>query len=235
MSLLKVENLSASYGSIKALKGINFEVNEGEIVAVIGANGAGKTTLLACISGILPYEGSIVCAGVDLRSAGTDRIVELGIMQVPEGRQIFPELSVMENLKMGAYSRKRKDNIQPELDRAFALFPRLKERMYQKGGNLSGGEQQMLAVARALMAKPKLLLMDEPSMGLAPVVVADIFKTIRQLNAEGITIVLIEQNAKLALKYANRAYVLETGEIMLTGTGKALAENERIKALYLGG
>ncbi|MGI6004327.1 MAG: ABC transporter ATP-binding protein [Christensenellales bacterium] len=233
--MLKVENLSASYGNIQALKGIDFEVNEGEIVAVIGANGAGKTTLLACISGILPYQGTITYQDVDLRTVGTDKIVQMGIVQVPEGRQVFPELSVMENLKMGAYSRKRRDSLQSDLDRGFELFPRLKERVHQKGGSLSGGEQQMLAVARALMSKPKLLLMDEPSMGLAPVIVADIFKTIRQLNEEGITIVLIEQNAKLALKYANRAYVLETGEVMLSGTGAELAENKRIKELYLGG
>jgi branched-chain amino acid transport system ATP-binding protein len=235
MNILQVENLSASYGNIVALKGVDFEVNKGEIVAIIGANGAGKTTLLSCISGIMPYQGNIIYNGFNLSRAGTDKIVEMGIVQVPEGRQIFPELSVLENLKMGAYSRKKNENIQTDLDRGFELFPRLKERVNQKGGSLSGGEQQMLAVARALMAKPRLLLMDEPSMGLAPVIVADIFKTIRQLNDEGITIVLIEQNAKLALKYANRAYVLETGEVMLSGKGSELAENKRIRELYLGG
>lgn len=233
--LLKVSNVSASYGSIQALFEVNFEVNEGEIVAIIGSNGAGKTTLLSCISGILPYSGSITYAGSEISSLGTDKIVQGGIVQVPEGRQIFPELSVYENLKMGAYSRKRKDNIQPEIDAVFDLFPRLKERTHQKGGSLSGGEQQMLAVGRAMMAKPKLLLMDEPSMGLAPVIVADIFKTIQRLHEEGITIVLIEQNAKLALRYADRAYVLETGEIMLSGTGKELSEDPRVIELYLGG
>ncbi len=235
MAILKVSNVSASYGSIQALKGINFEVNEGEIVAVIGGNGAGKTTLLSCISGIMPYEGTITFKDVEIGKIGTNKIVEMGIVQVPEGRQIFPELSVMENLKMGAYSRKRSENIQADIERGFTLFPRLKERINQKGGSLSGGEQQMLAVARALMAKPKLLLMDEPSMGLAPVIVADIFKTIRELHDEGITIVLIEQNAKLALKHADRAYVIETGEIMLSGTGAELAEDDRVKELYLGG
>ena len=235
MSLLKIDNLSASYGSIQALKGVTIEVNEGEIVAIIGANGAGKTTLLSCISGLMPYQGTVTYAGRELSKLGTDKIVEAGIVQVPEGRQIFPELSVLENLKMGAYSRKRRDSYEPELEYGFKLFPRLKERIHQKGGSLSGGEQQMLAVARALMAKPKLLMMDEPSMGLAPVIVADIFSIIRQLNSEGITIVLIEQNAKLALKYANRAYVMETGEIMLSGTGKELSENEKIRELYLGG
>lgn len=235
MALLNVTDVVASYGSIQALKGVNFEVNEGEIVAIIGGNGAGKTTLLSCISGIMPYSGSITYNDVEISKVGTDKIVEMGIVQVPEGRQIFPELSVLENLKMGAYSRKRGDNIQKEIDEGFELFPRLKERMHQKGGSLSGGEQQMLAVARALMAKPKLLLMDEPSMGLAPVIVNDIFRTIRKLHEEGITIVLIEQNAKLALKYADRAYVLETGEIMLSGTGAELAEDDRVKELYLGG
>jgi branched-chain amino acid transport system ATP-binding protein len=235
MALLNVKDVTASYGSIQALKGVDFEVNEGEIIAIIGGNGAGKTTLLSCISGIVPYSGSITYQDAEISKLGTDKIVKEGIVQVPEGRQIFPELSVLENLKMGAYSRKRGDNIQKEIDEGFELFPRLKERMHQKGGSLSGGEQQMLAVARALMAKPKLLLMDEPSMGLAPVIVADIFKTIRKLHEEGITIVLVEQNAKLALKYADRAYVLETGEIMLSGTGVELAEDERVRELYLGG
>jgi len=233
--VLKIEDLFASYGSIQALKGINLEVGEGEIVAIIGGNGAGKSTLLSCISGLMPYTGSITYKGVELGKAGTDKIVEMGVVQVPEGRQVFAELTVFENLKMGAYSRKRKDSYEPELQHAYTLFPRLKERLTQKGGSLSGGEQQMVAVARALMSKPKILLMDEPSMGLAPIIVADIFRTILQLNKEGITIVLIEQNAKLALKYANRAYVLETGEIMLTGTGEELANDDKIRELYLGG
>ncbi len=233
--VLKIQNLTASYGNIQAIKGISFEVAEGEIVAIIGGNGAGKTTLLSCISGLMPYTGSITYKGVELGKAGTNRIVEMGVVQVPEGRQIFAELSVLENLKMGAYIRKRNDSYEPELQHAYTLFPRLEERLHQKGGSLSGGEQQMLAVARALMSKPTLLLLDEPSMGLAPVIVADIFKTIQKLHADGITIVLIEQNAKLALKYADRAYVMETGEIMLTGTGEELANNPMIRELYLGG
>ena len=235
MALLEVSNVSASYGSIQALKEIQIEVNEGEIVAVIGSNGAGKSTLLSCISGVMPYNGNITYQGEEISKLGTDKIVQRGIVQVPEGRLVFPELSVMENLKMGAYSRHRRDNIQPQIDEVFDLFPRLKERTHQKGGSLSGGEQQMLAVGRAMMAKPKLLLMDEPSLGLAPVVVAGIFKTIQKLHEEGITIVLIEQNARLALRHSDRAYVLETGEIMLSGTGAELAENEEVKALYLGG
>ena len=199
--LLKVENVAASYGSIVALKSVSLEVYEGEIVTIVGANGAGKTTLLSCISGLMPYKGSIAFKGEKLGgkidSAG---IVERGVIQVPEGRQIFSDMTVHENLLMGAYSRKKGDNIQPELDEVYELFPRLAERRDQKGGSLSGGEQQMLAMGRAIMAKPKLLLLDEPSMGLAPIVVNDIFATIRKLNHEkGVTIVLIEQNARLAL------------------------------------
>mgnify|MGYP003264406022 FL=1 len=208
--LLKVENVAASYGSIVALKSVSLEVYEGEIVTIVGANGAGKTTLLSCISGLMPYKGSIAFKGEKLGgkidSAG---IVERGVIQVPEGRQIFSDMTVHENLLMGAYSRKKGDNIQPELDEVYELFPRLAERRDQKGGSLSGGEQQMLAMGRAIMAKPKLLLLDEPSMGLAPIVVNDIFATIRKLNHEkGVTIVLIEQNARLALKTADRALSL---------------------------
>jgi len=235
MAVLEVNGVSASYGSVLALQDVSFEVEEGELVAIIGSNGAGKSTLLSCISGVMPYSGSIKYNGEEIGKLGTDRIVQQGIVQVPEGRLIFPELSVMENLKMGAYSRKRRDNIQPEIDTVFDLFPRLKERISQKGGSLSGGEQQMLAVGRALMAKPKLLLMDEPSMGLAPVIVADIFRTIERLHQEKITIVLVEQNARLALRHADRAYVLETGEILLTGTGEELSNNPRVQELYLGG
>jgi branched-chain amino acid transport system ATP-binding protein len=235
MAVLEVTNLSASYGSVIALEDVSFNVEEGELVAIIGSNGAGKSTLLSCISGVMSYTGSITYNGEEISKLGTDKIVQEGIVQVPEGRLIFPELSVMENLKMGAYSRKRRDNIQPEVDVVFDLFPRLKERVAQKGGSLSGGEQQMLAVGRALMAKPKLLLMDEPSMGLAPVIVADIFRTIERLHEEKITIVLVEQNARLALRHADRAYVLETGEILLTGTGEELANNPRVQELYLGG
>lgn len=235
--LLKVENVAASYGSIVALKSVSLEVYEGEIVTIVGANGAGKTTLLSCISGLMPYKGSIAFKGEKLGgkidSAG---IVERGVIQVPEGRQIFSDMTVHENLLMGAYSRKKGDNIQPELDEVYELFPRLAERRDQKGGSLSGGEQQMLAMGRAIMAKPKLLLLDEPSMGLAPIVVNDIFATIRKLNHEkGVTIVLIEQNARLALKAADRAYVIETGAVQLSGDAKQLASNPRVRDLYLGG
>lgn len=236
MSYLKIEGLHASYGNIQALKGIDLEVNKGEIVSIVGANGAGKTTLLTCISGLMPYRGTITYDGQQLGGkVSADRIVKLGIVQVPEGRQIFSELSVTENLKMGAYSRPRGENPQPDIDRIFGLFPRLGERKDQKGGSLSGGEQQMLAMGRAMMAHPKLLLLDEPSMGLAPVVVADIFKNIRQLHDQGITIVLIEQNAKMALKNSDRAYVIENGEITLSGPAQELAENEEIRKAYLGG
>ena len=235
MSFLKVENLRASYGNIQALKGIDLEVEKGEIVAIVGANGAGKTTLLTCISGLMGYTGTITYDGQVLGGKITaDKIVKMGVVQVPEGRQIFSELSVLENLKMGAYSRPKGEDPRPDIERVFKLFPRLEERMHQKGGSLSGGEQQMLAMGRAMMARPRLLLLDEPSMGLAPVVVADIFRNIRELNEEGITIVLIEQNAKLALKTANRAYVIENGEITLSGPADELARNEQIRKAYLG-
>ena len=235
--ILKVENVQASYGSIVALKSISMEVYEGEIVAIVGANGAGKTTLLSCISGLMPYKGSISFRGEKLGGKiDSAAIVERGVIQVPEGRQIFSELSVHENLLMGAYSRKKGDSIQPELDEVYSLFPRLAERRDQKGGSLSGGEQQMLAMGRAMMAKPRLLLLDEPSMGLAPIVVQDIFSTIRKLNREmGVTIVLIEQNARLALKTADRAYVVETGLVQLSGQAKQLASDPKIRDLYLGG
>ena len=235
--ILKVENLSASYGSIVALKSISMEVYEGEIVAIIGANGAGKTTLLSCISGLMPYKGEIDFKGEKLGSKiDSAAIVERGVIQVPEGRQIFSELSVEENLKMGAYSRKKGEDIQKDMDEVYTLFPRLAERRDQKGGSLSGGEQQMLAMGRAMMANPKLLLLDEPSMGLAPIVVADIFQTIRRLNREKkVTIVLIEQNARLALKTANRAYVVETGLVKLSGDAKELARDPKVRDLYLGG
>ena len=236
MSFLKVENLRASYGNIQALKGIDLEVEKGEIVAIVGANGAGKTTLLTCISGLMRYTVTITYDGQVLGGKITaDKIVKMGVVQVPEGRQIFSELSVLENLKMGAYSRPKGEDPRPDIERVFKLFPRLEERMHQKGGSLSGGEQQMLAMGRAMMARPRLLLLDEPSMGLAPVVVADIFRNIRELNEEGITIVLIEQNAKLALKTANRAYVIENGEITLSGPADELARNEQIRKAYLGG
>ncbi|MDR2631084.1 MAG: ABC transporter ATP-binding protein [Spirochaetaceae bacterium] len=234
--MLDINDLSASYGNISALRGVNLTVEEGEIVAIIGANGAGKTTLLNCISGLMRFTGTIKYQGeLFTGKIRSDQIVRKGIVQIPEGRQIFSELSVLNNLKMGCYSRPSREQAQKEIAGIFRLFPRLGERKYQKGGSLSGGEQQMLAVGRALLSKPKLLLMDEPSMGLAPVVVEDIFKIIRRLNQEGITIMLIEQNAKLALKNANRAYVIETGEIQFSGSAQELAADEKIKAVYLGG
>jgi branched-chain amino acid transport system ATP-binding protein len=236
MSMLKTENLSAAYGSINALRNINFEVNEGEIVAIIGANGAGKTTLLSCLSGLLAFSGRIIYNGETYTGRiNSGLIVTKGVVQVPEGRQIFPELSVWDNMKMGAYTRSSRDKINEEIENLFSYFPVLKERRHQKGGSLSGGEQQMLAIARALISKPKLLLLDEPSMGLAPVIVANVFKIISRLHEEKMTIILIEQNAKLALKIADRAYVIESGEIHMSGPAQELANDDRIKALYLGG
>ena len=233
---LRVEDLKAAYGSVQALNGISFQVRRGEMVTVIGSNGAGKTTLLRCISGLMTYDGAVVYDGNELNKWGPDQIVKGGVVQVPEGRQIFPEMSVMENLKMGAFTRKRSDSIQPELDFVFNLFPRIKERLSQKGGSLSGGEQQMLAISRALMAKPRLLLLDEPSMGIAPVLVDEIFDTIQQLNQkDGITILLIEQNAKLALEFSHYAFVIEAGNMMLSGVSKEVADNEEVRSLYLGG
>ena len=233
--LLKVENVAASYGSIVALKSVSLEVYEGEIVTIVGANGAGKTTLLSCISGLMPYKGSIAFKGEKLGgkidSAG---IVERGVIQVPEGRQIFSDMTVHENLLMGAYSRKKGDNIQPELDEVYELFPRLEERNWQSAGTLSGGEQQMLAVGRALMSRPKLMMLDEPSLGLAPLVVQDIFSIIREINRQGVTVLLVEQNANMALKIADLAYVLETGTITMSGTGSELLADSRVKEAYLG-
>ena len=237
MSYLSIQTLSASYGNIQALRDVSLEIEKGEIVSIIGANGAGKTTLLTCISGLMPHKGTIIFDGEEIanKKVTSDMIVQRGIVQVPEGRQIFPELSVMENLRMGAYCRPRKEKFTSELEDIFKLFPRLGERKNQKGASLSGGEQQMLALGRAMMARPKLLLLDEPSMGLAPIVVSDIFKTIHRLNESGVTIVLIEQNAKLALKTSKHAYVLQNGRIMLSGNAKDLAQNPQVKALYLGG
>jgi branched-chain amino acid transport system ATP-binding protein len=236
VSILDIKDLYASYGNISALRGVNLTVEEGEIAAIIGANGAGKTTLLNCISGLMRFTGTITYQGESFTGKiQSDQIVRKGIVQIPEGRQIFSELSVLNNLRMGCYSRPAGEQVQKEIAGIFRLFPRLEERKHQKGGSLSGGEQQMLAVGRALLSKPKLLLMDEPSMGLAPVVVEDIFKIIRRLNQEGITIMLIEQNAKLALKNASRAYVIETGEIQFSGPAGELAADEKIKAVYLGG
>ena len=233
--LLKVENVAASYGSIVALKSVSLEVYEGEIVTIVGANGAGKTTLLSCISGLMPYKGSIAFKGEKLGgkidSAG---IVERGVIQVPEGRQIFSDMTVHENLLMGAYSRKKGDNIQPELDEVYELFPRLAERRDQKGGSLSGGEQQMLAVGRAIMSDPEFLMLDEPSMGLAPLVVAEIFNVIKKVHEMGITVLLVEQNAKMALKISDKAYLLNTGSIVASGTGKEFLQSDILTSAYLG-
>jgi len=233
--LLELDNVKTYYGNIRALKGISIEVNEGEIVCLIGGNGAGKSTTLMTISGVLtPEEGDVIYQGRPIVSLRPDNIVQMGICQVPEGRMIFPMLSVMENLDLGAYLRKDKDGIKKDLERVFGLFPILRERIKQAGGTLSGGEQQMLAIGRALMARPKLLLLDEPSLGLAPIVVDSIFDIIRQINEEGTTILLVEQNAQLALQFSHRGYVLETGEITLADTSEALRTNEQVKKAYLG-
>lgn len=233
--LLSVQNLHTFYGQIEALKGIDIEVAEGEIVTLIGANGAGKSTTLKTISGQLaPREGTIVFAGEEIQGLPAHQVAAKGVVQVPEGRRIFPRMTVEENLEMGAYLRNDADGIAADKEMVFELFPRLKERRSQKGGTLSGGEQQMLAMARGLMAKPKLLMLDEPSMGLAPVVVETIFETIERLHQEGITILLVEQNAAMALAVADRGYVLETGRVALTGTGKELLGNEQVRKTYLG-
>jgi branched-chain amino acid transport system ATP-binding protein len=233
--LLELDNVKTYYGNIRALKGISLEVNEGEIVCLIGGNGAGKSTTLMTISGILtPQEGNIIYQGQSIISVRPDNIVQMGICQVPEGRMIFPMLTVMENLDLGAYLRKDKAGIKEDINQVFGLFPVLRERCDQAGGTLSGGEQQMLAIGRALMARPKLLLLDEPSLGLAPILVDVIFKIIRQINNQGTTILLVEQNAQLALQYSHRGYVIETGEIVLTDTSAELLKNEQVKKAYLG-
>ncbi|MCK4741174.1 MAG: ABC transporter ATP-binding protein [Anaerolineales bacterium] len=235
MAMLEVHNLHTYYGNIHALKGLTISVEEGEIVTLIGANGAGKTTTLRTISGLLqPREGSIVYEGDDLLSYSAHEIVYKGIAMVPEGRGIFAKLSVLENLDMGAYSRSDKEGIKQDLKRVFTLFPRLEERRNQVAGTLSGGEQQMLATGRALMAKPRLLLLDEPSMGLAPVLVESVFDTIIEINGEGTTILLVEQNAHMALQIANRGYVLQTGEIVLSDTVEGLRKDPMVQKAYLG-
>jgi len=233
--LLKLDNVKTYYGNIRALKGISLEVNEGEIVCLIGGNGAGKSTTLMTISGVLtPEDGDVLYQGQSIVSVRPDNIVQMGICQVPEGRMIFPLLSVMENLDLGAYLRKDKDGIKQDINRVFELFPVLRERSKQAGGTLSGGEQQMLAIGRALMAQPKLLLLDEPSLGLAPILVDTIFDIIRQINEQGTTILLVEQNAQLALQYSHRGYVIETGEIALADDSAQLLKNEQVKKAYLG-
>lgn len=234
--MLKLENVNAYYGAVHALKDINFYINEGEIVVLIGANGAGKTTTLKTISGILkPKTGKILFEGKDVNSYIAPEIVKLGISHVPEGRRIFPQMTVMENLEMGAYTRNDKAGIKKDYDNIFSRFPILHERKNQLSGTLSGGEQQMLAMGRALMSKPKLLLLDEPSMGLAPLIVKDIFDIIKDINKSGTTILLVEQNANMALKCADRAYVIRTGSIEVEGTAEELLNDERIKKAYLGG
>jgi branched-chain amino acid transport system ATP-binding protein len=236
MSLLKVEDLSVNYGVIQAVKGVNFEVNEGEIVSLIGANGAGKTTILKTISGILkPAGGKIYYEDREIQSKKSEKIVLGGISQVPEGRHIFPGLTVMENLQMGAFLRKDKAALKNDYDAVFSRFPVLSERKNQDAATLSGGEQQMLAMGRALMAKPKLILLDEPSMGLAPIFINEIFDIIKEIKKQGTTVLLIEQNASKALSIADRGYVLATGNILMTGTGEELLANEDVQKAYLGG
>ncbi|MGB5749833.1 MAG: ABC transporter ATP-binding protein [Desulfobacterales bacterium] len=233
--MLELANVKTYYGNIRALKGISIEVNEGEIVCLIGGNGAGKSTTLMTISGVLtPMDGEVLFQGQSIVSVRPDNIVQMGICQVPEGRMIFPLLTVMENLDMGAYLRKDKDGIKEDFEKVFELFPVLRERCKQAGGTLSGGEQQMLAIGRALMAHPKLLLLDEPSLGLAPILVDTIFDIIRRINQQGTTILLVEQNAQLALQFSHRGYVIETGEIALADTSAALLKNEQVKKAYLG-
>ena len=235
MSLLKVTDLVVSYGGIEALKGISFEVDQGQIVTLIGANGAGKSTTLRTISGLVPpKDGRIYFEGRDITDFNTQKIVETGIAMVPEGRRVFANLTVLENLRIGAYLRKDKEEIEDDINYVYDLFPRLKERSWQLAGTLSGGEQQMLAVGRALMSRPKVLMMDEPSLGLAPLVVQGIFDIIRTINQQGVTVLLIEQNANMALKIADLAYVLETGNITMSGTGAELLADERVKEAYLG-
>ncbi len=236
MALLSVENLHVSYGAIRALHGISFHVEKGEIVTLIGANGAGKSTTLRTISGLLLADrGKIIYDGTDITNVSADQIVRMGIVQVPEGRKIFAPLTVRENLEMGAFTRQDKREIEESMEFVFSIFPRLRERAEQMGGTLSGGGQQMLAVGRALMAKPRLLLMDEPSMGLAPILVEEIFNVIQRINQEGVTILLVEQNAHMALSVAHRGYVLETGTIQLEGSAEELRANPRVREAYLGG
>ena len=233
--MLKIEDLHVHYGGIQALRGISLEVPDGKIVTLIGANGAGKSTTLRTITGLVKASsGSIRWNDQELLGKSIDKIVASGIAMSPEGRRVFPDLSVLENLKIGAYLRKEKAGIAKDIEWVYSLFPRLQERSWQLAGTLSGGEQQMLAVGRALMSRPKLLLLDEPSLGLAPLVVQDIFTIIREINRQGVTVLLIEQNANMALKTADLAYVLETGRITLSGTGAELLANDKVKEAYLG-
>ena len=232
--ILEVKNLHVYYGSIHAIKGINFHVNKGEVISLIGANGAGKTSTLRAISGIVDSKGEINLEGKSLKSVKVYDRVKLGLAQSPEGRGIFPNLTVLENLEMGAYTRKDKEEILKDIENCYKLFPRLKERMHQLTGTLSGGEQQMVAMSRALMARPRVLLLYEPSLGLAPMVVSQIFEIIQKLNSEGVTILLVEQNARMALKVAHRAYVIETGLVTLDGKGQDLLNDDNVRRSYLG-
>jgi branched-chain amino acid transport system ATP-binding protein len=235
MPLLDIQNVHAYYGNIQALKGVSLHVDQGEIVTLIGSNGAGKTTTLRVISCLLkPRQGSVLLDGQDLSEVKAHEVVNRGVAMVPEGRGIFSKLTVMENLELGAYSRSDKAEILKDLERAFEIFPRLRERRSQVGGTLSGGEQQMLSTARALMARPSLLLMDEPSMGLAPVLIESVFESLIEINKQGTTILLVEQNAHMALQVANRGYVLQTGEIVLSDTVEGLRENAMVQKAYLG-
>jgi len=233
--MLEVKNLQVYYGVIQAIKGVSFNVNEGEIIALIGANGAGKTTILRTISGLISAKhGEIIYNGVDLQKIHPHKIVSMGLAHVPEGRRVFSQLTVYENLLMGAYTRTDKNKVEETLQQIYKRFPRLKERRNQLAGTLSGGEQQMLAMGRALMSKPKIILMDEPSMGLSPILVEEVFDIIKSINQSGTTVLLVEQNAKKALAIANRAYVLETGNIVLEGDARELMNNELVKKAYLG-
>ncbi len=235
MAMLEVKDLQVYYGMIQAIKGISFEVNQGEVIALIGANGAGKTTILHTVTGLIaPKAGTIMFEGQDIAKIPAHKIVSMGMAHVPEGRRVFAQLSVYDNLKMGAYTRKDKNEIEESLEMVYKRFPRLEERKNQMAGTLSGGEQQMLAMGRALMSKPKIILMDEPSMGLSPIFVNEIFDIIQEVSASGTTVLLVEQNAKKALSIADRAYVLETGNIALEGDAKVLMNDDSIKKAYLG-
>ena len=235
MAMLEIKDLEVYYGVIQAIKGISFEVNKGEVIALIGANGAGKTTILHTITGLLsPKKGSVIYEGTDITKIPAHNIFSLGMAHVPEGRRVFADLSVYENLKMGAYTRKDKNEVEETLEKVYERFPRLKERKNQMAGTLSGGEQQMLAMGRALMSKPKIILMDEPSMGLSPILVNEIFDIIQEVSKSGTTVLLVEQNAKKALSIADRAYVLETGKIVLDGKAEDLLNDDSIKKAYLG-
>ncbi|MBO5576178.1 MAG: ABC transporter ATP-binding protein [Ruminococcus sp.] len=235
MAMLEIKDLCVNYGVIKALKGISFEVNEGEVIALIGANGAGKTTTLHTITGLINAKsGSIVLEGKDITRTPAHKIVKMGIAHVPEGRRIFQNLTVLDNIRLGAFTRKDKDGIAEDIEKVYKLFPRLSERKTQVAGTLSGGEQQMLAMGRALMSKPRIVVMDEPSMGLSPILVSEIFEIIESIRKQGTTVLLVEQNAKKALSIADRAYVLETGKIVLSGKASDLINDESVKKAYLG-